>query len=239
MLLKAAINGGRSVTDNPAVPITPEQLANDAKVVIALGVGAIHLHPRNVDGSESLLWSDIEPAIAAVNEACPGIPVGISTGDWIEPNVDKRLNLISTWQNSVSFASVNFHEPGAERVARLLMKRGIGVEAGLFTRQAAENLVKSGLAEDCLRIMFEPIDSEHTDSLNTVHHIEKILDRGKVANPSRLLHGFNSTCWHMLAEAKRRGYDSRIGFEDTLFLPDGVPAESNLQLVQLANRFEG
>ena len=40
----------------------------------------------------------------------------------------------------------------------------------------------------------------------------------------------------MLAEAKKRGYDSRIGFEDTLFLPDGSIAKSNAELVQSARK---
>jgi uncharacterized protein (DUF849 family) len=34
--------------------------------------------------------------------------------------------------------------------------------------------------------------------------------------------------------AVRRGLDTRIGFEDTLSLPDGSRAESNAQLVAMA-----
>ena len=216
------------------MPITSDQLAADAQAVVALGVGALHNHPRKNDGAESLSWPDIESAIYAVRAVCPNTPIGISTGDWIEPNVEKRIDLISIWGDSVDFASVNFHEEGAVKVAQELMALNIGVEAGLFTTKAADNLVDSGLAEDCLRLMFEPIDKRLDDALNTVNTIEEILEKGGISNKSRLLHGFDQTAWPLLAEAKKRGYDSRIGLEDTLYLPDGFELGSNTELVQAA-----
>jgi uncharacterized protein (DUF849 family) len=39
-----------------------------------------------------------------------------------------------------------------------------------------------------------------------------------------------------VALAARRGYDARIGFEDTVALPDGALAESNAALVAAARR---
>jgi uncharacterized protein (DUF849 family) len=40
--------------------------------------------------------------------------------------------------------------------------------------------------------------------------------------------------WGLIAEAAARGYGTRVGFEDTLTLPDGSMAESNA--VQEARR---
>ncbi|MEM8859425.1 MAG: 3-keto-5-aminohexanoate cleavage protein [Chloroflexota bacterium] len=234
MLLKAALNGNRSIFDHTAVPLTPEQLGQDARAAISLGVGAIHVHPRNAAGLESLSWSDIELAILAIQKSCPNVPIGISTREGITATAAERYELICGWQNTLDFASVNFHEDGSVAVARKLIELGIGVEAGLFTPQGAENLVGSGLAEQCLRIMFEPIDETAEEALKTVNAIEKTLDDGNVSNPARLLHGFDATAWPMLIESKKRGYDTRIGFEDTLYLPDGRSADNNLQLVQVA-----
>ena len=234
MLLKVALNGNRSIIDHSAVPLTPEQLAQDARTAVSLGVGAIHIHPRGADGLESLHWNEIEPAIRAIREACPITPIGISTREGITATAAERYELICGWESSLDFASVNFHEEGSIDVAKKLIELGIGVEAGLFTPQAAENLVESGLAELCLRIMFEPIDETVEGAVETVNRIEKILTKGGVANRSRLLHGFDATAWPMLVEAKNRGYDSRIGLEDTLFLPDGSAPKSNAKLVQRA-----
>ncbi|MEM9778035.1 MAG: 3-keto-5-aminohexanoate cleavage protein, partial [Chloroflexota bacterium] len=78
------------------------------------------------------------------------------------------------------------------------------------------------------------VESISTNQTPDSHAIEKILDNGKILNPARLLHGFDSTAWPMLVEAKKRGYDSRVGFEDTLFLPDGSAAKGNAGLVECA-----
>jgi len=42
------------------------------------------------------------------------------------------------------------------------------------------------------------------------------------------------TAWELLDEAVRRGYDIRIGFEDTLRLRDGKTAQSSAELVREA-----
>jgi uncharacterized protein (DUF849 family) len=49
-----------------------------------------------------------------------------------------------------------------------------------------------------------------------------------------LLHAEGPATWPVLAEAVRRGLDTRIGLEDTLCLPDGSPAEDNAALVAAA-----
>jgi uncharacterized protein (DUF849 family) len=42
--------------------------------------------------------------------------------------------------------------------------------------------------------------------------------------------------WPLIDEAAARGYDIRVGFEDTLALPDGSLAVSNAVLVAEARR---
>jgi uncharacterized protein (DUF849 family) len=133
------------------------------------------------------------------------------------------------------YASVNFDEPGAERLAELLLSRGTGIEAGLARPVAAERLVRSGLAPRCLRVLIEPQAQQLEAALEIVAQIETLLDASGVTLP-RLLHGIDGTAWPMIAEAAARGYDTRIGFEDTLTLPDGSMAASNEVLVAQARR---
>jgi uncharacterized protein (DUF849 family) len=40
----------------------------------------------------------------------------------------------------------------------------------------------------------------------------------------RLLHGFEAAAWVFIELAAKRGYDTRIGLEDTLVLPGGTRA---------------
>src|SRR5580700_7207192 len=112
MLLKAAINGKRSQNEHPAIPTNPSQQAHQAASAVEAGAGAIHVHPRDRDGHESLAGDDVAAALQAIRAECPTTPVGISTGAWMAPNLEVRIALIEGWTVLPDFASVNFHEPG-------------------------------------------------------------------------------------------------------------------------------
>jgi uncharacterized protein (DUF849 family) len=235
MLLQAAINGARAPTEHPALPLRPDQLSADAKACVAAGAAAVHFHVRDEDGRESLTAPAVSRAVTAVHAGCRRTPVGISTGAWIEPDPDRRLALVRRWQALPDFASVNFHEPGAAEIAEELLDLGVGVEAGLAGIAAAESLLRSGLEDRCLRVLLEPQEAELPAALETVAAMERTLGgTGTVDRPPRLLHGVDATAWPLLEESARRGYDLRIGLEDTLRLPGGEIAKDNVELIRAA-----
>ena len=221
MLLQAAINGARSPTEHSALPVQPDQLAAAARACAAAGAGAVHFHVRDGNGSESLAAADVARAVSAVRTACRGTPVGVSTGAWIERDPDRRLALIRRWHVLPDYASVNFDEPGA-----------VEIEAGLSGVAAAEWLVRAGLEDRSLRVLLEPQEREPSAALETVADIERTL--GSRREAPRLLHGVDATAWPLLREAVRRGYDARIGLEDTLRLPGGEVAGDNLDVIRAA-----
>jgi uncharacterized protein (DUF849 family) len=233
-VLQAAINGARAPADHTALPVQPDQLAAAAKACVAAGAGTIHFHVRSRDGRESLAAADVARAVTAVRAACRGLPVGISTGEWIEPDPDRRLAQVRRWHVLPDYASVNFHEPGAVEIAEELLELGVGVEAGLSDVGGAEMLVRSSLEDRCLRVLLEPQEQELAAALETVAAVERLLG---VAAAPRLLHGVDATAWPLLEEAGRRGHDARIGLEDTLRLPDGTLAGDNDGLVRAARKW--
>lgn len=234
MLLKACLNGSRTPGEHPALPLTPQELAHDARLVVATGAGALHIHPRNATGAQSFAAQDIAAALSAIREHCPGIPVGVSTGIWIEPNVHSRLQRIREWTVLPDFASVNFSEPGTADLCAHLLSCGVGIEAGLWTVEDAQHFLKLDLADRCLRILIELQEQEVGSALATAEAIIRCLDEGGAQRP-RLLHGDNDAIvWPMLDVALQHGYDTRIGLEDTLTLPDGRLAKDNAELVSLA-----
>jgi uncharacterized protein (DUF849 family) len=158
--LKGCLNGDRSVSEHPAVPVTPELLADDAAAAREAGATAVHLHPRGPDGAESLAWADIAAAVAAVRARCPGLPVGVSTREGIVPDLPARLRLLSGWAGppvGPDYASVSWHEAGATEVAELLAERGVGVEAGLFTPEAAAGFLAGDWPDRVVRVLVEAI----------------------------------------------------------------------------------
>ncbi len=237
-LIKACLNGGRPAGSIPGLPVTPAELAADARAAVAAGAGAIHVHPRDAEGHQRLDASAVGAAVQAIRGAVPGVPVGVTTGAWIEPDVARRLELIGSWEVLPDFASVNFHEDGAEEIALLLIERGVGVEAGLWRPEAAERFVASGLAERCLRVLLEPMEQAPADPLTNAGAMQALLDEAGVGVP-RLLHGIRATAWPVLRAALESGLDTRIGFEDTAEMPDGARAPGNAALVAAAVALRG
>lgn len=212
--------------------MTPGQQAAEAGAAVEAGAGAIHVHVRDRDGQESLAPEDVANALQAIRASCPGTPIGVSTGAWIVPDLDRRLSLIRAWDVRPDFASVNSHEAGAALVIRLLLDKGVGVEAGIWNARSAGTLLNSGLADECLRLLIEPAE-EAGDARVNLEGIEAAL--GRLSRP-RLLHGLDASAWDLVELAAMRNYDTRIGFEDTLKLPDGSCAGSNAALVAAARQ---
>jgi uncharacterized protein (DUF849 family) len=162
-------------------------------------------------------------------QAC-GVPVGVATGAWVEPDAERRAALVAAWREP-DYASVNLSEPGAAGVMRALADTGIGVEAGVWSPEDAERLAAAGVA--VLRVLVEIIDAPAGAAVGRVREIEAALDRLGIAAP-RLLHGEEETCWPILRHARATGRHTRVGLEDTLALPDGTPAPGNEALVRAA-----
>jgi uncharacterized protein (DUF849 family) len=234
-LLQAALNGARRRDDYPTIPWTPEDLAHSAAEAVAAGAAAIHVHVRDARGGESLESRDVARTVGALRIAVAHVPVGVSTGAWIVPNTERRHHLVECWTELPDYASVNFDEPGSELLAALLLRREVGIEAGVANTIAATRFAKSGLASQCLRILLEPMTQDLSAALAVVRDVEVVLDEARIAIP-RLLHGIDRTAWPLIGEAARRGLQTRIGFEDTVTLPDGAPAPSNAALVTAARR---
>jgi uncharacterized protein (DUF849 family) len=230
MLLQAALNGPFTKGDHPAVPVSAQELARDAAACVAAGAGAIHLHPRDHDGRERLDAQTIDAVVGIVKEAC-GVPVGVSTGAWIEPDLERRLELVASWR-APDYASVNLSEPGAAEIMRALIGAGIGIEAGVWSVADAARLAASGLGDRVIRILVEPVDAG-ASAIEIVGAIHAVLDAVDLPVP-RLQHGDGDATWVLLGDAVDRGIDTRIGLEDTLTDPSGETAAGNEALVRAA-----
>jgi uncharacterized protein (DUF849 family) len=233
LLVKCALNGGRTHESHPAVPTSPAELGRAAADAAAAGAGAFHIHPRDPAGAESLDPHAVTACVRAVREACPGLPVGTTTNVWGVEHGPERLELVASWEHASlpDFCSVNVHEEGAADLMALLLERNVGVEAGVWTPEAAKTLLETGLAERCVRVLVEPVTPEVDVALARVAAIEDALADLPVP---QLHHGDGQATWPIIERAVGRGRDIRIGLEDTLALPDGRQARDNAELVAAA-----
>ncbi|WP_459643857.1 3-keto-5-aminohexanoate cleavage protein [Kineococcus sp. NUM-3379] len=233
-MLQACLNGSRRPGEHPRLPCTARDLAADAAAVVAAGVRSLHVHPKDPEGADSLDPGHVAAAVAALRAAAPGVEVSVTTGAWAATGAARR-ELVRSWAPGTlpDLASVNWHEEGAEDLARLLLERGVGVEAGLWSPAAAGAWCASPLAEHCARVLLEV--QPGPGGAAAVRAAEELLDAvGERAAGRVLLHGEGSACWPVLHRARELGLATRVGLEDTLVLPDGTPAPGNRALVEAA-----
>jgi len=229
--LQAALNGDRTKAVHAAVPVSVGEQAKDAAACVAAGARAIHLHPRDPEGRETLEAEVVEEVVTEVREAC-GVPVGVTTSACIEPDPERRLGFVRAWR-APDYTSVNLSETGATEVMEALIEARVGIEAGVWTVEDAERLAASGLGGRVTRILVEPVEVGADDAVGMVEDIHRALDRLGLAAP-RLQHGDGEATWVLLTDAIRRGLDTRIGLEDTLHEPGGERTVGNEALVRAA-----
>ncbi|RJL34180.1 3-keto-5-aminohexanoate cleavage protein [Bailinhaonella thermotolerans] len=232
VLLQACLNGARLPAEHPALPVTPAQIAAAAAEAVAAGARELHVHPKDPGGRDSLRPEHVDPVVAALREAVPGVPVGVTTGAWAAGDPAVRLAQVAGWRSRPDHASVNWHEEGAAELAAALTGLGVGIEAGIWHAGAAAAFAASGV--ECLRVLVEVVDQE--DPLSTARDL---LARLRGVPAPLLLHGEDANAWPVFRLAAELGLDSRVGLEDTLVLPDGSPAPSNAALVRAALALAG
>jgi uncharacterized protein (DUF849 family) len=234
MFLQAALNGTRAPGEHDALPLTPEELARDAKAVVEAGAASLHLHPRGEDGLESLAPDDCDAAVAALREAVPDVELSLTTGLWItDGDVQARFEAVRGWSELPDCVSLNVAEEGWRELGELLAERGVWIEIGLFAPRHPEALAESGLVGHCRRALIEPQETSAEAAVTTAGAIDGNLERQGVTL-QQLHHGLDLTTWAVLDAAVRREREIRIGFEDTFALPDAQRASSNAALVAAA-----
>ncbi|MFB8249652.1 3-keto-5-aminohexanoate cleavage protein [Streptomyces sp. NPDC055952] len=228
-MVQVCLNGARTAADGAAVPLTPEAMAASAADAVAAGATDVHVHPKTPCGRDSLSPGVLERTLPVIR-ARVGVPVGVTTGAWAEPDPQARLERIRGWTVLPDHASVNWHEPGAEEIAALLIARGVGVEAGIWSgTDAARRFAASPLGPKVLRVLAEVTDPDPSAARASARALLSAL--GAAHGRPVLLHGEDGGAWPVLRLAGRLGLATRIGLEDTLRLPDGRPAASNAELV--------
>lgn len=231
--IQACLNGARARGFHPRLPLTPGELAADAAACAAAGASALHIHPRDLNGEETLDPDAVGAAVAAVRRAAPGLHVSVSTGDWIDYDDARRLDRIRAWRllppvARPDEATVNLSERTAPETIAALLEAGIGVEAGLGSVADADRLMGFGLLPECRRVLVEMDDIETAAAEAISAGILALIGEG---GPEHQLHGFGRSAWPMARRAVALGLMLRLGLEDLAELPDGSPAPDNAALI--------
>ncbi len=232
MIVQACLNGRRTKAFHPAVPISPEEIARDAVRAVEAGAAELHIHARNHAGEECL--RSVDEVVSVARSACPGTPIGVSTGSWIETDPQATLEAVSAWQILPDYASVNLSEAAAPALFELLGSKGIGIEAGIASVEDAERFVSRREQNRVVRILIEmDHETEWQEASDAYRGITDVLGRAPRTFPV-LLHGYDATVWPFVRLAREKRLSTRVGFEDGKLLPSGQVARDNAELVAAA-----
>jgi uncharacterized protein (DUF849 family) len=216
------------------VPVTPADLAAAAAAALDAGADGVHVHQRDAAGRESLAPADVAASVTAVRDAVPAdVEVGVTTGLWAAPDAAARHAAVAAWQVLPDSASVNWSEEGAVELADLLLDRGVGVDAGLWSVDDAVAFLGWPRRAEARRVLVEAIADDPAAGVATAAAVVAVLHRGGLRGPF-LVHGLGGSTWPVLRWAAERGHAVRIGLEDVADLPDGRPAADNAALVAAA-----
>lgn len=230
-MIQCALNGDYGPADHPAVPVTLEQLVADAVACRAAGAGSVHLHPRDAtSGLETLGAATHDAVVAAVREAAPDLEISCSTQEDIDlAGARDRHEAVRAWTAPPDVVSLNLAEDGAVELGTTLRQCGVGIEAGVFTLDGADALLRAPWADQVRRVLVEVI-FEHDDRA-AVDLAARIDERVAPLGRPRLWHGDARANWAVVDAGLRRGHDVRVGLEDTLLDRDGTAAPGNAEQV--------
>jgi 3-keto-5-aminohexanoate cleavage enzyme len=245
-ILTAAIVGAEITrTQTPYLPITPQEIADEAARCRDAGASVVHLHVRNPDGTPTQSSALFAEAIEAIRKKTDVI-VQTSTGGAVGMNVEERAGPLSCRPEmaTLNCGTLNFGNdvfvnarPQIRELARRIRDAGsmpelecyeVGhidealalADEGLITRPLHFQFVLGvpggiGAREEVIRFMAQQVPSGSTWGVAAV---------GRYQKP-------------MTEAALRLGGNARVGIEDNIYLSKGVLAEGSAPLVTQAAAF--
>lgn len=238
MILLAVAPNGAKITkqDHPAVPLTVEEIAQEAKSCMEAGAGMIHLHVRNSIGQHSLNTKYYRPAIEAIKaQVGDGLFIQVTSEAVGKYTADEQFEMIHQLKpEGVSIAireirrldEMDLYEHFSrmrdnDTYPQLILynKHDVStymswLEDGLLPGNAYPVLIVIGKAQK---------EGIYTlESLNELDHL---------SCSSWMVCAFGEQEYQAGIVAANKGGHIRIGFENNQTLADGRIASNNAELV--------
>ncbi len=240
IIFTAALTGPVATkADNPALPITPQEIATAAAEAYAAGATVAHVHVRDAQGRPTADVEIAREAMHRIQEVCP-ILVQLSTGVGFGIPLSDRAKLVELKPRmaslnpcSMTFGdSVFINAPDeVRRLAARMMELGVKAELEVYDSghvDFALQLLKEGLLAEPLQ--FSIVMGVRGGMAATVENLLNTLRRlPKGAAWQGIAIGKSNL--DLSTAAMIEGGNVRTGLEDTLYLSRGVLAPSNAALV--------
>jgi 3-keto-5-aminohexanoate cleavage enzyme len=247
VIITAAITGSRPTKQmNPAVPYTPEEIADSAVACWKAGAAIAHIHVRNPDtGEPSSDFALYKEVVDRIRSRCDLLLNLTTSGLFLQDDdhYERRLQVLELTPEicSLDIGSMNFQDrifanppEWSELAAKRMLEHGVKPEIEVFevghVRQAMD-LIERGLIADppffqlCMGTRWGIDASEES-----LQFLQSKLPPGTIWS----VLGIGQHQRTMIELAVELGGHIRVGFEDNLYLSKGVLAQSNAQFVEHA-----
>lgn len=240
-IITAALTGATSTkADNPALPVTPEEIAAAAKGAWEAGAAIVHLHLRDERERPTADLGIARRTVGLVEESC-GALVQLSTGVGLGVPFEERAALVEVKPRmatlnvcSMTFGSGELRNPpdDVRRLAARMQELGIKPELELYDSghlDFALQLLDEGLLTPplLLSVVVGVPGGAPPRPANLIDTVARLPE-----GSSWQAVGIGPSNLQMTAISLAIGGDARTGMEDTLTVADGAPAASNTQLVE-------
>ncbi|WP_044186624.1 3-keto-5-aminohexanoate cleavage protein [Hyalangium minutum] len=244
MVITAAMVGAETTREQtPHLPITAEEIAEDAVKCREAGAAMVHLHVRTPDGKPSQDAELFRAAIRAIRKRTD-ILIQTSTGGAVGMSVDERCGPLTLTgadrpdMATLTTGTVNFGpdvfwnpRPLVRDIAKRIRALGLKPEIECFDVgmiDEASILAKEGLVDLPAHYDFVlGVPGALTARVDALEFMIKSLPEGStwtVAAVGRHQLPF-------VEHAAERGGNARVGLEDNIFVSKGVLAKGNWELV--------
>ncbi len=241
LIITAALTGAEVTKDiQPALPETPDEIADAAYECYKAGASIVHIHARDAEGNPTQSY-DVYKEIKEKIEAKCNVIVQPSTGGatWHTPEerlqpVELKPEMATLSCGTCNFGNEVFMNSGEyiEKFAKRMQELGVKPEIEVFERGMIENaklLIKKGLLDSPAHFDFvlgvpgaspgHPEDLMYMRSCLPADATWTVAGIGRFETPL-------ATMGILL------GGHVRVGFEDNVYYSKGVLADSNAQLVE-------
>jgi 3-keto-5-aminohexanoate cleavage enzyme len=243
VVIQAAVSGSIAGADaSPHLPLTPEQIADEAVAAWRAGAAAIHIHAREHDGTPTQSRERYAEIVEAVQASGCDAILNLSTGSagGRAQGMDRAAPLeLAPEMASFDCGSLNFGDrvfenspPFLRDLAAAFKESGAAPEIECFDTShvvAALRLREQGLLSDPLRFQFvlgvrggAPATLEQAMYMRSLIPADAIWS---ICALGRMQLALNTFC--LIA-----GGHVRTGLEDNLYYRKGEYANGNAQLVE-------
>ncbi len=246
VVITAALLGAELTRENtPYLPLTPEEIAAEARAVYEAGAAMVHVHARDQNGLPSQNVEDYRKIIEAIRARAPELIIQVSTGGAVWMSAEERLQPLALQPDmaSLTTGTVNFGEevfsnpmPMVREFARAMQARGIRPELEIFDTgmiPSALRLLKEGLLSEPLHFdLVLGVPGGAAGTIKNLLHMVESLPPGCTWTAS----GIGAAQLPITTAAILLGGHVRVGLEDNIYYRRGVLTEGNAPLVARAAR---